>query len=106
MSRREQIEALLADEPNDSFLLYGLAMEYRKEGAHAEALARFDQLIQQTPPYVPAYFMAGQMLAEAGRANESRTWLRDGIEEAQRQGNAHAAGEMSELLMTLGQMGE
>ncbi|PQO44673.1 tetratricopeptide repeat protein [Blastopirellula marina] len=106
MSRREQIESLLADDPNDSFLLYGLAMEYRKEGAHEKALERFDQLIRQSPPYVPAYFMAGQMLAEAGQANDARSWLRDGIEEAQRQGNGHAAGEMSELLMTLGQMGE
>ncbi len=31
MSRREQIEAMLRDEPNDLFLRYGLAMEYRKE---------------------------------------------------------------------------
>ncbi|MCC9604641.1 tetratricopeptide repeat protein [Blastopirellula sp. JC732] len=106
MSRREQIEALLADDPNDAFLLYGLAMEYRKEGAYDEALTRFDQLIQQSPPYVAAFFMAGQMLAEAGRVNDARTWLRNGIEEAQRQGNGHAASEMSELLMTLGQMGE
>ncbi|MFI4876834.1 MAG: tetratricopeptide repeat protein [Blastopirellula sp. JB062] len=106
MSRREQIEALLADDPDDSFLLYGLAMEYRKEGAHHEAIARFDQLVQQAPPYVPAFFMAGQMLAEAGRIDEARAWLRRGIEEANRQGNAHAAGEMAELLMTLGQLGE
>ncbi|TWT31460.1 hypothetical protein [Blastopirellula retiformator] len=106
MSRREQIEALLADDPNDAFLLYGLAMEYRKEGAYEEALDRFKLLVKQTPPYVPAFFMAGQMLAEADRANEARTWLREGIEEANRQGDAHAASEMSELLMTLGQLGE
>ena len=31
-SRREKIEALLADDPNDSFLRYSLAMELDKEG--------------------------------------------------------------------------
>ena len=32
--------------------------------------------------------------------------VREGIEEARRQGKAHAAGEMSELLMSLGVIGE
>jgi len=32
--------------------------------------------------------------------------LREGIEEARRQGNAHAAREMSELLMGIGENGE
>jgi hypothetical protein len=36
------------------------------------------------------------------RIDEARTALRDGIEQARRQGNAHAAGEMSELLASLG----
>ena len=34
MSRREKIEAMLADEPGDSFLRYSLAMELDKEAAH------------------------------------------------------------------------
>jgi homoaconitase/3-isopropylmalate dehydratase large subunit len=36
------------------------------------------------------------------RIDEARATLREGIEEARRQGKAHAAGEMSELLMSLG----
>jgi hypothetical protein len=34
--------------------------------------------------------------------DDARRVLREGIEEARRQGNAHAAGEMADLLMTLG----
>jgi tetratricopeptide (TPR) repeat protein len=102
LSRREQIEAMLADDPGDVFLRYSLAMELDKAGDHEASLARFAELARGQPPYVPAYFMAGQQLARLGRLDESRTVLRDGIEAARAQGDAHAAGEMGELLASLG----
>jgi hypothetical protein len=106
MSRREKIEAMLADEPRDTFLRYSLAMELEKEGAHDASLAKFNELTRDEPPYVPAFFMAAQQLAKLDRINEARTYLRDGIEVARTQGNAHAAGEMSEFLSSLGSAGE
>jgi len=33
-SRREKIEAMLADDPSDTFLRYSLAMELDKENEH------------------------------------------------------------------------
>jgi tetratricopeptide (TPR) repeat protein len=106
MTRREKIEAMLADEPGDVFLRYSLAMELDKEGDHDASLARFAELTRAAPPYVPAFFMAAQQLARLERVNEARTDLRDGIEAARAQGNAHAAGEMSEFLASLGAAGE
>ena len=106
MSRREKIEAMLADEPRDTFLRYSLAMELEKEGDHNASLAKFNELTRDQPPYVPAFFMAAQQLAKLDRINEARTYLRDGIEAARTQGNAHAAGEMSEFLASLGSAGE
>jgi hypothetical protein len=50
--------------------------------------------------------MAAQQLADLGRIDEARTYLRDGIEEARRQGDNHAAAEMSEMLSSLGELGE
>ena len=44
MSRREKIEAMLADDPRDVFLRYSLAMELDKEGDHDASLARFGEL--------------------------------------------------------------
>jgi tetratricopeptide (TPR) repeat protein len=102
MSRREKIEALLADEPGDTFLRYSLAMELGKEGDHTASLARFAELTRDQPPYAPAFFMAGQQLARLGRMSEARSFLREGIEAARIQGDAHAAGEMSEFLASLG----
>lgn len=106
MPRREKIEAMLVDEPRDTFLRYSLAMELEKEGSHDASLAKFHELTHDEPPYVPAFFMAAQQLAKLDRVNEARTYLRDGIEAARVQGNAHAAGEMSEFLASLGSAGE
>jgi predicted Zn-dependent protease len=103
MSRREKIEAMLAEEPGDTFLRYSLAMELDKEGDHAESLAKFRELTRDQPPYVPAFFMSAQQLARLGRMPEARESLRAGIEAARVQGDAHAAGEMSEFLASLGQ---
>src|SRR3989304_680551 len=63
LSRREKIELMLADDPGDVFLRYSLAMELDKEGDHDASLARFAELTRDDPPYVPAFFMAGQQLA-------------------------------------------
>jgi len=101
-TRREKIEAMLAEEPADEFLRYSLAMELDKEGRHDESLAQLGGLQKSAQPYVPAFFMAAQQLARLRRIDEARSVLRDGIEEARRQGNAHAAGEMSEFLASLG----
>jgi hypothetical protein len=106
MSRREKIEAMLADDPADKFLRYSLAMELDKAGAHDASLARFAELTRDEPPYVPAFFMAAQQLARLGRLAEARARLRDGIEVARQQGDLHAAGEMSEFLASLGAVGE
>jgi thioredoxin-like negative regulator of GroEL len=102
MSRREKIEAMLAEEPGDTFLRYSLAMELDKVGENEASLAKFTELTRDQPPYVPAFFMAGQQLARLGRLSEARDFLRSGIEAARTQGDAHAAGEMSEFLASLG----
>jgi len=93
---------MLAVDPGDVFLRYSLAMELDKEGDHDASLARFAELTRDDPPYVPAFFMAGQQLARLGRYEEARTVIRDGIQAAKLQGDAHAAGEMSEFLASLG----
>ena len=104
-ARRQQIEAMLADDPEDTFLRYSLAMELQKEGDHDRSLSLLDELTQSDPPYVAAFFMAAKQMIQIGRIEDARSALRDGIESARAQGDQHAASEMSELLATLGQIG-
>jgi hypothetical protein len=105
-SRRARIEGFLALDPGDQFLRYSLAMELEKEGDHDRSLSGTHTLQNDTVPYVPAFFMAAQQLTKLSRIAEAREILRNGIEEARRQNNAHAAGEMSEFLASLGRDGE
>ncbi|MFM8216105.1 MAG: hypothetical protein ACKN82_15890 [Pirellula sp.] len=103
MSRKDKILAMLADEPNDPFLRYSLALELRKEENCDESIAILKELAYDPAvKYVAAFFMAAQQLAELGRIEDARGFLRDGIEEARTQNNLHAAAEMSELLKELG----
>jgi predicted Zn-dependent protease len=104
-SRREKIEAMLVDDPADTFLRYSLALEREKEGDHERSLEGLAELTRDQPPYVPAFFMAGQQLVRLSRIDEARSMLRNGIDAARQQGNTHAAGEMAELLTQLGALG-
>src|SRR5690348_4006661 len=100
-TRREKIEAMLADDPHDTFLRYALGMEFQSEGKPELSLPLYMELTKGQPPYVPAFFRAGQLLESLSRITEARAVLRDGIEAARQQGDLHAAGEMSELLTSL-----
>ncbi len=101
-TRREKLEAMLAADPGDPFLRYGLSQELDKAGEHDRSLELLAGLTRDAAPYVAAFFMAGQQLARLRRLDEARAFLRDGIDEARRQNNLHAAGEMAEFLAQLG----
>ena len=105
LTRREKIEAMLAEDPSDTFLRYSLAMELQKEGQYDRSLAGFQELMGDSPPHVPAFFMGAKLLVELDRRDEARQLLRDGIEQARKQNDAHAAGEMAEMLTALGSQG-
>lgn len=106
MARLERILELLESSPHDTFLRYALAMEHRSLGEEQAAAESFQQLLTGQPPHVPSFFMYAQMLAEQGQTEAARGLLRDGIEQARLQGDAHAAGEMSQFLAELGSLGE
>jgi tetratricopeptide (TPR) repeat protein len=97
----EQIRAMLVDDPDDVFLNYALALELDKAGQHEESLELFRRLTGSEAPYVPACFMAAQMLNRLGRNEEATRFLEDGILIARKQGNAHAVAEMTEFLEML-----
>ena len=97
-TRKQQIEAMLAEDPNDAFLWYGLAMESSGAGDNEGALKAFAELQTRFPGYVPGYLQAGQLLARLGRDDEARATFRAGIETAKRAGDLHAAGEMEGFL--------
>jgi tetratricopeptide (TPR) repeat protein len=101
-TRKQQIEELLQDDPNDPFLRYGLAMEYVSAGDDEEAVRCFRELFAVVPDYVPAYLQAGQALTRLDRVEEARDVFRRGITAARQKNDLHAQGEMQEMLANLG----
>ncbi len=101
--RMAQIEALLADEPDDAFLRYGLAMEHASAGDDATCATILGDLIARTAaqPYVPAFLMRAQALMRLDRTEEACGVLRQGIVAAGRAGDTHAQGEMQGLLSSI-----
>ena len=104
--RREKIEAMLKTEPGDPFLRYSLACEYDNEDRSEESLAMFRELMADKPPHVHSFFRGAQLLVKLDRIEDARAALREGIEISRQQGELHAAGEMGELLASLGAAGE
>jgi tetratricopeptide (TPR) repeat protein len=102
MDRIALLGEVLAQNPNDAFARYGLAMEYSKAGDVESAMAEFGKLLSSHPDYTAGYFMAAQTLARAQRIDEARKMLADGIASADRTGNAHAKSEMEGMLLELG----
>jgi len=101
-TRLEILKNMVAQKPGDSFLRYGLAMEYRNAGDLESAVREFDGLIAVDPDYGAAYFHAGQTLERLGRLEEARQMYLSGIEVTARQGNQHARSELQGALDLLG----
>ena len=100
-TRKQQIEEMLADDPNDPFLRYGLAMEHISLGEDEAAVRCFQDLLAVAPNYVPAFMQISQALIRLGRLAEARSQLSRGIAVARQQGNEHAAEEMQGFLAGL-----
>ena len=98
--RMLQIEALLADDPTDTFLCYGLAMEHASAGDDRSSVEHLQRLIAREP-YVPAYLMGAQSLIRLNDEPSAIVMLKAGIAQADKQGNAHAASEMTGLLASI-----
>lgn len=98
MDKISMLTEILAHNPADAFARYGLAMEYAGRGEFDTSLAEFDRLLTQHPDYTAGYFMSAQTLAKAGRNQEAKHRLTEGIASAKRTGNQHAQSEMQAML--------
>ena len=102
MDRIVALAEILSANPSDSFARYGLAMEFSNQGDFDRSLQEFTTLLGNTPDYTAGYFMAAQTLVKAGRPDDARKMLTDGIASALRTGNRHAQSEMQAMLDELG----
>jgi predicted Zn-dependent protease len=92
------LEKMIAAGSKEPFTWYALAMEYAGLDRIDDALKTFGSLRDIDASYVPMYLMCGTMLLKAGRLDEGRAWLSDGIRAARAKDDAHALSELESAL--------
>lgn len=98
-----ELEQMVQRFPDKPFPRYGLAMEYKKAARWDDAVAHFREAMKLDPNYVAAFMHCGLALREAGRTDEAKQTLREGLQVAQRIGNGHAASEITGFLQEMGE---
>jgi predicted Zn-dependent protease len=98
MDKIATLTEILAQDPTNAFARYGLAMAHASQGNVEISLQEFQRLLTDHPDYTAGYFMAAQTLAKAGRTDEAKSQLTEGIASARRTGNQHALSEMQAML--------
>ena len=96
-----QLQRMLQSQPDDPFLLYGVAMEHKKAGDAGAALEYLRRVTARDPNYCYAYYQRGLVHESQGDAEAARAAYREGIEASQRAGDAHARGEIEAALEML-----
>jgi len=96
--RLAKLQQMLAREPGDTFLLYGIALEHKKLNEPAKAIEFLDRVIALDPGYCYAYHQKGLVHESTGNLDAAKASYRAGIEAARTKGDAHAQGEIEAAL--------
>jgi tetratricopeptide (TPR) repeat protein len=94
------LQQLLTQDPKNTFMRYGLAMEFVNTGELERAVAEFETVRQTDPSYGAAYYHGGQTLEKLGRLDDARKCYREGVAATR---DAHARGELQAALDILGE---
>lgn len=97
-ARANALRALLEQDPKNSFVRYGLALDHVNNGDLEGAVAEFRTLIGNDPNYCAAYYHGGQTLEKLGRTGEAAEMYREGIAATERTGDGHTRSELSAAL--------
>ena len=96
--RLQKLLEMLDKQPNDPFVLYGIALEHKKAGEFPRSIEFLDRTLSADPGYCYAYFQKGQVFEEMGKVEEAKQAYREGIVAATKKGDGHARGELEGAL--------
>ena len=97
-SRLEKLQTSLNANPADAFTRYLVALECVKLHLNEDAIAHFQQLVNEHPSYVPTYYQYAQLLENVQRQTQAIAIYHAGIKAARAAGDTHAASELQAAL--------
>lgn len=69
--RLDQLRAMRAEEPNDAFLRYAIALELKRRGDTEQAMGELEALLRDEPKHIASYYQLALLLIDAGRSPEA-----------------------------------
>ncbi len=99
--RLEKLAAMLETDPNDAFVLYGLAQEHAKRGTvedHEKAVCYYDRCIGADPAYFYAFYHKAMSQIALERNADAAATLRAGLKAAKAGRDQKAISEIGALL--------
>ena len=99
--RIKQFEEVLAMDPDDPVVRYGLAEVLMDADRHAEAVPHLREALRFKPDYSVCYHLLGQCLEQVGDPSGAREVYREGMEVATAQGDLHVVHLMEEQMKGL-----
>lgn len=99
--RLNHILEMLKTNPEDSFLNYAIALEFKKNHKIDNAITILENLINKNPDYLASYYQLGKLFEETNEIDKAIQIYKTGIVVAKTKGELKTLGELSEALMIL-----
>ena len=94
MSRLDSLLALLQENDNDPFILFGLAKEYETSGEDAIALDYYIRLKEVQPDYIGLYYHLAKLYERRDEMAKAFEIYDAGIAIAKKLGDQHSLSEL------------
>jgi tetratricopeptide (TPR) repeat protein len=98
MDRLTTLLTMARDKPNDPFLIFALALEYKSNGNQGESRLYFERLVCEYPDYVATYYQYGKMEEENGDLTKAVDLYSKGIGKAKAAGDSKTARELQQAI--------
>ena len=97
-SRSEVFEQMLASDPANTMVLFGLAKEYEKSGDDAKVIERLERYLASADDEGNAYGMLARAYERTGQTAKAREAYERGVNAATLHGHPSMAEEYRQLL--------
>lgn len=101
MNNKERLTQFLSNNPNDSFSLYALALEERKDDNLDKSLSLLKKVIQLEPEHIGAYYQAAEVSIDLNNHEAANGFINQGIEVSKLKNDKKSVDEFTALQLSI-----